>query len=111
MELINDFFKIFTTFIERYEITSVELSNSDKELSACYHKIEEMKLNNVAKSHKAIKELQTILKKRRQVKMEQQNLTIIINNLSTPINHVKQSLKRANDKQEKLIEDLSKNSF
>lgn len=47
-----------------------DLSNIDLELSSLYHRVEGSKITHVSQSHKLIKELQDILERRRNIKLE-----------------------------------------
>ena len=55
MELVQELFDVFSRISAETKIKIAEHSAVDLELSQCYHKIEGMKLDHVAKSHNAIK--------------------------------------------------------
>lgn len=74
MEKASD---IIDTFIKQYdEIEKLstqatkDQSNLELELSSCYHRIEGASIIHVSQSHKLIKELQDILNRRRDNKIE-----------------------------------------
>lgn len=74
MEKASD---IIDTFIKQYdEIEKLstqatkDQSNLELELSSCYHRIEGASITHVSQSHKLIKELQDILNRRRDNKIE-----------------------------------------
>lgn len=111
MELVQELFDVFSRISAETKIKTAEHSAVDLELSQCYHKIEGMKLDHVAKSHNAIKELQDVLKRRRRVKQEASILQTMHANLAPSMNKLSETLKASKAKQQKLIQDLEKNSY
>ena len=111
MQLVDELFDVFNRITTEAKTKAAEQSLVDLELSECYHKIEGMKLDHVAKSHNAIKELQEILKRRRKIKQEWSILQTVHINLEPTMQKLSNSLKTIKLKQEKLIKDLEKNSF
>ena len=111
MELVKELFDVFSRISAETKVKTAEHSAIDSELSQCYHKIEGMKLDHVAKSHNAIKELQDVLRRRRRIKHEASTLQIMHTNLAPSMQKLSDKLKASKAKQEKLLTDLEKNSY
>lgn len=84
----------------------LEISKHDKELSIMYHHIEGIKLGHIAESHKLLKELQTLLIRRRDAKGNAQILQVVCDNLKTKIDYTKSSFDEAIKKHIKVEEEV-----
>lgn len=85
IEKFDDVFKISNDILSLLQNKINELSEIDKELSGIYHKIEGYEITHVSQSHKFVKELKSVLIKRRTLKLETRLLQTFNDNLKDKI--------------------------
>lgn len=106
LKIVTDLLAQFKE-IERLNIERAkEQSEIDLQLSAFYHKVEGIKLGHVAISHKLMKELQDILRRRRINKYEVILLRTVYDNLRDKMQSVSEKLVIHNKKHNSIMEEI-----
>lgn len=111
LKRIRAFIKEFDDLEVELKRVNTERSQVDTDISEWYHKVEGTKITHVSQSHKLIKQIQPLLDKRRDLKIEWATLQSVCDSLRVTIaklktTHTKQLTKHEDVKQE--IKDRAK---
>jgi hypothetical protein len=106
--------EVFDNFISEYNKIEIlinnkseALSNIDKELSDFYHKVEGKEISHVSVSHNLMKELKTILERRRQIKYEFMVLSAFQDLAQSQIKKSFVSYERIKKQHTKVLEEIT----
>ncbi len=102
---IDAFFKEFEELEILNQATSKERSDIDKQISDWYHRLEGVTITHVSQSHKFIKELKPLLKRRRDIKIEEIILTSTCDSLRDKVRSLKNTNKVKVSKHDSIIEE------
>lgn len=108
-EIIKGHLAEFERLRQLKAMVSKTMSNVDTELADVYHLIEGADITHVSQSHHFVKELQRVLKKRRDAKLQYYIVTSFVDNLSKPIDNFRKKRKQMITKQDNLLTSLKKN--
>jgi len=107
---IEDFIRHFEALEQLNNNTHKELSDIDKQLANWYHKVEGTEITHVSQSHKLLKEVQPILKRRRELKIETLTLRSTCDSLRATMQKVKDNNKNHLKQNEKVLQEIKDNA-
>jgi len=106
MEKVKNFFALYDEIAKGKDRALIEVSECDKELSELYHEIEGMELGHIAKSHKKLKELQILLRRRREVKGTARIVQSFADGLSDKIEKMRQTMESVTKQHQSVIDEI-----
>ena len=106
LKLVSDFIKQFDEVEKALAEVNKEHSDIDKAISKLYHNLEGTKLVHVSISHKFAIELQTLLHRRRDIKIEELVLRSTCDTLRVTITKLKETHKVQLDKNDALRQEI-----
>jgi uncharacterized coiled-coil DUF342 family protein len=107
---IQIFLDLFDEIAVKKDEMISEMSEYDKKLSAMYHKIEGMKLGHIAESHLLLKELQKLLRERREIKINVRILQAFYNNFTPKIDKYKETMENIIEQHNQILKEIEKKS-
>ncbi len=105
-EILEQFFSNHEKLERMNKQLHEDLSNVDRELSAYYHKLEGVHLSHNTQAHKYMLELQDILSRRRQLKIDTILIRSFIDNTKSSIDLAKKRNVSALTQHKKILTEL-----
>jgi hypothetical protein len=107
---VEDFIRHFEALEQLNNNTHKELSDIDKQLANWYHRVEGTSITHISQSHKLMKEIQPILKRRRELKIETLTLRSTCDSLRLTMQKIKDNHKNHLKQNEKVLQEIKDNA-